>query len=88
MKALSTRHKWADGVRHWTKEDPSYHFKTERECVRCGMVRATLHEPAGAFDAHSVEYWHGLVQVHSELTPPCDSRIELEAARIAASVPA
>lgn len=85
-KAISTRHKWAAGVRHFT--DDGYHDRTDRACIRCGMVQASIHEPEGAWDAHRKDYWLGRTQIKSELTPLCDARLELKAAAAAVSEPA
>jgi len=55
-----TRHNWSEPVR--------FQHKTERECVKCGMVKVTRHEN----DLCWVEFWRGLDQVNADRTPPCE----------------
>lgn len=70
------RHKWSPAWR------PSDH-KTERTCVRCGLIKVTRHEFAGApGERHWTEWWRPApdasgegggvpVRIHSDPTPAC-----------------
>jgi hypothetical protein len=71
----STRHKWGERV----ELGP---YKSERECTRCGVVRASLHQNEGGRDVHWKEFWRDGERVDdgSGATPPCDARIERETA--------
>ena len=52
----------------WGKRVPLEH-QTERTCVRCGLVKVTVHPPLGL----PWREWRmpGQVQVQLEATPPC-----------------
>jgi hypothetical protein len=66
----STRHKWGERV--------PFQFKTERQCVRCELVRVTRHDdPQGQ---PWIEWWRDQVRIESDATPPCDARLERELA--------
>lgn len=43
--------------------------KTERQCIRCNMVRVTKHPPVGF---PWIEYWRGLDRLPGDKTPPCE----------------
>ena len=78
--AQSTRHKWPEkGNRFFTSDRVPFHFKTERDCKRCGMTKVTRHETQGTRDVHWVEFWRDGDQINSELTPMCDARFEVMA---------
>jgi hypothetical protein len=63
---MNQRHKWAKPDR--------FQFKTERQCMRCELVRVTRHDnPHGQ---PWIEYWRDLERVHHASTPPCDARLE------------
>lgn len=66
-----TRHRWGDPVR--------FPHKTERQCLKCPIVKVTRHEVDGVRETHWVEFWRGLDQVEGKATPPCVAR-EMEAA--------
>lgn len=68
----SARHKWDGKVR--------FEHKTEQQCTRCEMVKATFHqwEPAG--DVYWTEFWRDGEKVEHAATPPCDARLERETA--------
>lgn len=69
----STRHKWA------AKIEVSPH-KSERQCIRCEMVKVSRHESEGGREIHWQEFWRDLDQVDcSDGTPPCDARLEVAA---------
>jgi hypothetical protein len=70
----STRHRWGE------KTSVSPH-KSETQCSRCGVVRASRHEFEGRRELHWKEYWRDLERVDdgSGATPPCDARLEQEA---------
>jgi hypothetical protein len=65
---MNTRHKW--GTPH------KLPHKSERQCGRCEMVKVTRHETEGGREIHWTEFWRDLEQINSELTPPCDARLE------------
>jgi len=79
MAGTSKRHRWGVGEQFWTKDRVPYHFKTERQCIRCGMVRVTQHETVGTREEHRVEFWLDLDQIEGNGTPLCDGRIECAA---------
>lgn len=61
-----TRHSWSAPSRI------SEH-KTERECVKCGLVKASRHEG----DEHWTEFWRGLDRLPDDRTPACEpARVE------------
>lgn len=58
-KAL--RHSWGAPMR--------LRYKTERECVRCGMIKVTRHQ---TFENVWIEFWrNGEEKVETKGTPPC-----------------
>lgn len=69
----STRHKWGERVDLGPR-------KSEKQCKRCGMVRASLHgaDERGA-PSHWKEFWQGEDLVARGATPPCDARLEVAA---------
>ncbi|GEC52244.1 hypothetical protein ABIF38_006406 [Bradyrhizobium japonicum] len=73
IRPLSTRHRWGERV----ELSP---FKSETECSRCGVVRASLKR----FDEHGrgsfwKEFWRDgdRVDLDPGTTPPCDARLEV-----------
>jgi hypothetical protein len=58
------RHQWGKPQR--------YLHKTERVCIKCGLVKVTRHEAEGPRDLHWMEYWRGLDQIKSHTTPACE----------------
>jgi hypothetical protein len=79
MAGASTRHKWGERQPFMTKGAVPYHFKTERQCARCGVVKVSRHEPDdGPFGRHWVEFWDGLDQLAAQggAVPRCDARLE------------
>jgi hypothetical protein len=68
---MSTRHRWGE------KAVVVPHHKSEQECVRCGMVRASRHEFEGGRELHWKEFWRDLERIDKAgETPPCDARSE------------
>ncbi|MCB1499734.1 MAG: hypothetical protein KDK07_08065 [Bauldia sp.] len=62
---MSARHRWGEAER------PT-RFKTERQCVKCGLVKVTRHENTGGpGETHWTEFWRGLERIECEATPPC-----------------
>ena len=71
-KKISTRHRWGD------RRECGPH-KSEKDCVRCGMTRASMHQNQGARDEHWKEFWRDGDQIScADATPPCDGRLERE----------
>lgn len=66
----SSRHRWGERV------ELGLH-KSEKQCTRCGIIRASLHQQEGGRDRHWKEFFHGLDRVDvNGATPPCDARLE------------
>jgi len=57
------RHRWGDPAR--------YPLKTERVCLRCGLIRVTRHD-AGPTAVPWVEFWNGDGRVETPATPKCE----------------
>ena len=51
MTVAKSRHQWDKPQR--------YPHKTERVCLKCGLVKVTRHEAEGPRDLHWMEYWRG-----------------------------
>lgn len=66
------RHRWGEPVR--------FPHKSERQCIKCGLVKVTRHEAEGPRDVHWVEYWREGDQVAADKTPACEPVKELVAA--------
>jgi hypothetical protein len=66
----SPRHSWGAETR--------FLFKTERQCVKCGIVKVTKHEPSRCW----TEFYRGLDKIESRNTPACIS-VSLEVGRAA-----
>ena len=58
------RHRWSEPAR--------FLHKSERLCVKCGLVKVTRHEAAGSRDMHWIEWWRDLDQIKSDRTPACE----------------
>jgi hypothetical protein len=69
MKKISTRHRWGERVECGP-------HKSEKQCVRCGVVRASMHQNQGAHDEHWKEFWRDEELISREKTPLCDARLE------------
>ena len=72
----STRHRWGPRVECGP-------YKSEKECTRCEMVMASLHQhQGGARDLHWKEFWRDgeRVDAGDGLRPLCDFRLERETA--------
>lgn len=70
---MSARHKWGDHVELGPHKS---------ECVRCGVVRASMHQhEGGGRDVHWKEFWRDMERIDdgSGATPPCDARLEVPA---------
>lgn len=65
---MMARHQWGAPER--------YEHKTERICLKCGMIKVTRHEAEGPRDLHWQEFWRGLDQIACEGTPPCEVQAE------------
>lgn len=63
MTEKVSRHQWGPKMR--------YLHKSERVCLKCGIVKVSRHEVDGPRDLHWKEYWRGLDQIISHRTPPC-----------------
>jgi hypothetical protein len=72
----STRHKWG--------ERQPLQYRTERHCLRCGMVRATIHQ--SIHEQPWDEWWLDGAQIKSEQRPPCNGRYD-PALKVAADIP-
>lgn len=69
--SASTRHRWGERIECGP-------YKSEKQCVRCGMVRASMHQPEGARDLHWKEFWRDEELVARDgATPLCDARLEV-----------
>ena len=58
-------------TRHrWPKDGTTFPYKTERECLQCGLVKVTRHEG----NSHWTEFWRGLDRVPNPdgRVPPCE----------------
>lgn len=67
-----SKHHWADKV----VVSPN---KSERECLACGIVKASRREFEGGRDIYWVEFWRGLDRVECHGTPPCEPAAEAAA---------
>jgi hypothetical protein len=66
----STRHRWGEKVIVVPFR------KSERECIRCGVVRASRHEFENGRELHWKEFWRDLERVDKAgETPLCDARL-------------
>lgn len=61
-----TRHRWSER----TVISPN---KSERQCLRCGMVKASIHQWDGPKELHWPEFYRGLDKIECAGTPPCTS---------------
>lgn len=62
---MSNRHRWGAPQR--------FPRKTERACLKCGIVKVTRHESEGPRDIHFQEFWRDLDQIITDKTPPCEA---------------
>lgn len=46
--------------------------KTERQCVKCPVVKVTWHEMDGARETYRTESWCGLDRIECTGTPACE----------------
>ncbi len=78
--STSTRHRWGDRVECGP-------HKSERQCLRCDMVRASMHdEDERGRGVHWKEFWRDQELVlRGGATPPCDARLERETAALEAA---
>lgn len=75
-KPISTRHRWGERVQCGP-------YKSEKECLRCEVVRASIHQHVGgANDKHWKEFWRDgeRLDAGDDVTPPCDFRLERQRA--------
>lgn len=69
------RHKWGEPSRF--ENERAENTKTERVCELCGLIKVTMHPPAGL---PWREWWKDGQQIHCSTTPPCTYRVaEVEA---------
>ena len=68
----STRHRWGGRIECGPQ-------KSEMQCVRCGMVRASMHQNQGVHEEHWKEFFMGEDLIGRNKTPPCDARLEVPA---------
>ncbi len=75
------RHKWSEPTR--IPHGIALPRKTERECLRCGLVKVTWHElDERGWEACRTEFWHGLDQIEGDGTPACEVMRVLEGATV------
>lgn len=60
---MISRHEWGQPER--------FAHKTERQCLKCGLLKVTRHEAEGPRDVHWTEWWQGLDEIASRTTPSC-----------------
>lgn len=60
------------GKRHSWGEKRVYLYKNEVDCIVCGITKATIAEPAGAWSRHRTEFWRDGEQINCAATPPCE----------------
>jgi hypothetical protein len=65
----STRHKWGEPSR--VPNAIALPRKTERQCIKCRLVKVTWHEIEGTRETYRTEFWRELERVESEKTPVC-----------------
>lgn len=65
----SIRHRWGEKVRFGI-------YKSERQCLRCGLVKTARHESEGGRDIHWAEYYRDEELVSRNTLPACDARLE------------
>ncbi len=67
-KKISMRHSWGEPNR--------LQFKTERQCLKCPIVKVTHHQSEGPFERHWTEFWHAetleMVAGADAPTPKCE----------------
>lgn len=72
---MSARHTWGEPQRFALEPSAGCIAarKSERACVKCGLVKTTRHETAAnGRELHATEFWRGLDRVIPERgTPPC-----------------
>lgn len=69
---ISTRHKWGERVECGP-------HKSEKQCSRCEMVRASLHDAdEHGRQSHWKEFWRDQELIARGATPPCDARLEVQ----------
>lgn len=69
MTAL--RHSWGPPTRIPSALAPPR--KTERACVKCGVVKVTWHEIGErGWEAYRTEFYRGLDQIEGTSTPVCE----------------
>lgn len=61
---MNSRHRWGEPVR--------FPHKTERVCLKCGMVKVTRHEWDGGREVCWQEFWSGEDQIDADRTPACE----------------
>lgn len=65
------RHSWGNPTR--IPHGAALPRKTERECLRCGLVKVTWHEiDERGFERYRTEFYRGLDQIEGTSTPVCE----------------
>ncbi len=67
MIKLDSRHAWSE-------KTVVSAYKSERQCKKCALVKATRHEQ----NTHWVEYWRGLDKIDVIRTPKCTGKAVAE----------
>jgi len=66
-----TRHSWGEPTR--IPNALALPRKTERQCVKCGIVKVTWHLIDGPLETFRTEFWRGLDQIEGTSTPICEA---------------
>jgi hypothetical protein len=64
------RHSWGPPAR--IPNALAIPHKTERQCLKCPIVKVTWHELDGSRVKYRTEFWLGLDQVEGDRTPACE----------------
>lgn len=65
----STRHSWGEKVAFGN-------YKSETQCLRCGLVKVSRHETEAGRGVHWKEYWRDEELISRDDLPACDGRLE------------
>jgi len=55
----------------WSKPNP-FAQKTERECLRCHIIRVTMHPEGRSGRRHWKEFWRDGEKIEGKRTPVCE----------------
>lgn len=67
----ATHHKWGDPLRFAPEDCPNGCAQTERRCLKCGVVKITVHPPQGQVWTEWRTGDSGQYQMQLSVTPPC-----------------